>query len=87
MWTRVKQFFHYVMPAVLRPLHVLWNQIIGFVFIVLALWAVPSTIRAVREFDGDTESLVRIALAASFVTMMLWFGITSFLRARKISRS
>ena len=87
MWARIKQFFHYVLPAVIRPLRVLWNEIVGFVFLVLAVWAMPSTIRAVREFDGDAEGIVRIFLAGLFISLMLWFGISSFLRARKISRS
>ena len=25
------------MPGVIRPIHILWNQVIGFIFIVLAI--------------------------------------------------
>ena len=33
-WRR--SFIGHVMPGVIRPIHILWNQVIGFVFIVLA---------------------------------------------------
>ncbi len=88
MWGLIRQFFRCVIPQVLRPLRVLWNQIIGFVFLVLALWAVPSALRTWRQFqEGQSGSLGRVMLAGLFIALMLWFGISSFLRARKISRS
>ncbi|PYT11238.1 MAG: hypothetical protein DMG59_26995 [Acidobacteria bacterium] len=71
----------------MRPLLVLWNEIIGFVFLVLAIWAIPSAIRTLRQFEGDPGSFFRVILSFSFAGLMVYFGITSFLRARKISRS
>ncbi len=32
-----KKFIGHVMPEVIRPIHILWNQVIGFFFIVLAI--------------------------------------------------
>jgi hypothetical protein len=87
MASKVRQLFQHVVPGVMRPLRVLWNEIIGFVFLVLALWAVPSTLRALREFKGDAESFFRVLLAGLFAVLMVWFGVSSFLRARRISRS
>ncbi len=87
MFALVSRFLHHVLPAVIRPLHVLWNEIIGFIFIVLALWAVPSTVRSIREFDGDAESFFRVLFSLIFAALMAGFGIFSFLRARRISRS
>ena len=84
---RSVQFLQHVVPAVLKPLRTLWNEVIGFLFIVLALWAAPSGIRAAREFNGDPESFFKIFLVAGFVLIMGGFGISSFRRARKISRS
>ena len=83
----IRRFVEHVLPGVMRPLHALWNQVIGFIFIVLALWATPSAIRYVREFDGDAGDVFRIGLAIGFTALMMYFGIASFLRARKISRS
>lgn len=87
MASKVRQFFEHVMPAVIRPLRVLWNEVIGFVFLALAVWAIPSTLRAVREFEGNAESFFRIVLAGLFCVLMIGFGVASFRRARKISRS
>lgn len=87
MASKVRQFLDHVLPAVVRPLRVLWNEVIGFVFLALAVWAIPSTLRAVREFDGDAESFFRILLAGLFCALMIGFGVGSFRRARKISRS
>ena len=87
MLAKIRRFFSYIIPGVMRPLRILWNEIVGFVFLALAVWAIPSTIRAVREYEGDADSLFRIALAGLFAVLMIWFGISSFLRARKISRS
>ena len=87
MVARIRQFFHYILPAIIRPLRVLWNEVIGFVFLALGGWALLSGIHTVREYKGDAESIFRITLAAIFVALMLWFGVTSFLRARRISRS
>jgi hypothetical protein len=83
----ISKFLHHVLPGVVRPLHVLWNEIIGFLFLVLAGLAVPSLIRTVRAFAGDAEGLFRIVLTVLFSLVMVYFGVASFLKARKISRS
>lgn len=85
--SRGRQFLHHVLPAVMRPLRVLWNQIIGFVFLVLAVWALPRCVTSVREFDGEVESLFRLMLSGLFVLIMGVFGIYSFLRARRAAKS
>ena len=87
MVAKVRQFLHHVVPGVIRPLRVLWNEIVGFVFLALAVWSIPSTIRAIRDFEGGAEGTFRIGLAGLFAVIMIWFGVTSFLRARRISRS
>jgi hypothetical protein len=82
-----RQFVKYVLPAVIRPLRVLWNQIIGFVFLVLTVWALPRTVRSVREFSGDPGSLVRLLLSVTFVAIMGGFSVYSFWRAHKVPKS
>jgi hypothetical protein len=84
---RINQFVGHVLPGIIRPLRVLWNEIIGFVFICLAALPAPSAIRLLREYRGTGQNLLHAALAIFFVVLMTYFGITSFLRARKISRS
>ena len=82
-----RKFLGHVIPGVARPLRILWNEVIGFVFISLALLTLPSMWRIYRNFDGQTESLVRMGITVLFALIMLSFGIGSFRRAKKISRS
>jgi hypothetical protein len=83
----ISKFLRHVVPGVVRPLHALWNEVIGFLFIVFTVVAAFYVVRAVRNFDGEVEGLVRIVLPALFGLVMGYFGVSSFLRARKISRS
>ena len=83
----ISKFLSHVLPGVVRPLHALWNEVIGFLFIVFAVVAGFYVIRAMRSFEGDIEGLFRIVLPALFGVVMGYFGVSSFLRARKISRS
>jgi hypothetical protein len=80
-------FVSHVVPGVVRPMRVLWNEIIGFVFLVLAVAMTPGLVRAFRELDTPMASPGRLAIAGGFVLMLVYFGVSSFLRARKISRS
>ena len=83
----VNRFLGHVLPGIIRPMHALWNEVIGFVFIVLAIWAAPSAWRNIRLVDGRSESYFKAAISVAFALLMVYFGISSFLRARKISRS
>jgi hypothetical protein len=83
----ISKFLSHVLPGVIRPLHTLWNEVIGFLFIVFAVVAGFYVIRAMRNFEGDIEGLFRIVLPALFGLVMGYFGVSSFLRARKITRS
>jgi hypothetical protein len=82
-----KQFVRHVLPGVIKPIRVLWNELIAFVFVAFGVVAGFSTYRAVRDFSGDADSLFRVGLTSIFALIMLFFGVMSFLRARKISRS
>ena len=70
-----------------RPIHSLWHEIIGFIFLVLAAWPIPSGIRTIRDLDRGQGSLVKLILIVIFVTIMAGYGVSSFRKARKISRS
>jgi len=72
---------------VVRPIHSLWHEIIGFIFLVLAAWPIPSGIRTIRDLDRGQGSLVKLILIVIFVTIMAGYGVSSFRKARKISRS
>jgi hypothetical protein len=84
--SHVRRFLEHVLPAVIRPLRIVWNQVIGFIFLVLAASAIPRAVRSAREFDGQPESLFRLLLSGVFVAFMVGFGLYSFWRARKVPK-
>ncbi|HEY3740317.1 MAG TPA: hypothetical protein VGL53_10755 [Bryobacteraceae bacterium] len=87
MFKLAKSFVLTVMPSVLKPLHILWNEIIGFIFIVFAIGTVPAGLRYYRAMAADpTANGFRLAVTVFFGATMTYFGITSFLRARRIRR-
>lgn len=75
------------MPGIIRPLRILWNEMIAFVFICLAVVAAPSAYRSWKSFDGEPEHLFRLVLSGLFLVTMVTFGVFSFVRAKKISRT
>jgi len=80
MFSLAKKFLSHVIPGILRPIHILWNQMIGFVFIVLAV------VFGVRLIRGK-EPAGLMLVGALFVLLIAWFGVSSFWKARKISKS
>ena len=87
MGTLISKFLGHVVPSVIKPLHSLWNQVIGFLFLVFTVVAIGYVVRGVREFNGDAEGLMHIAMPVLFALVMGYFAVSSFWRARKISRS
>lgn len=78
-----RKLWQHVLPGVVRPISILWNQIVGFFFLVLAAVPIPSAYRSYR----DPEGFPRLVMSIVFIVIMGAFGISSFLRARKIARS
>ena len=86
----VKKFFEIVMPGVIKPLHALWNEIIGFLFLAIAVFMIRPTWKAYQKLSsgGDPgEAIVGLIGGASLLLVGLIFGIHGFLKARRISRS
>jgi len=84
MFSAAGKFVRHVVPGIVRPLHVLWNEVIGFIFFVLAVVILVGTIRRTLN---DPNGFWPLVLGVSFGLMLAGFGLSSFLRARKISRS
>ncbi|HUI81043.1 MAG TPA: hypothetical protein VLY24_24130 [Bryobacteraceae bacterium] len=72
----------HIVPAILKPARTLWNEIIGFLFLCFAVIFGIQGVRYFLAHDG-----VRLFFAGFCTCVMAWFGISSFRRARKISRS
>ena len=80
-----KRFARHVVPEVVRPARVIWNQAIGALFFVLATPALFKAIQLYRTLDTDPNGSFRLAVALIFVAVMMFFGLNSFLRARRIA--
>lgn len=77
-----RAFLKHVVPAVIKPVHSLWHQVIGFLFISFGVIFGAKAIHYYRSGEG-----VQFFVAAVCTLIMLGYGLSSFLRARKISRS
>jgi hypothetical protein len=77
------KFLKHVIPAIIKPLHSLWNEVIGFFFLC---FAVGFGFRMYRGIASG-EEFAKLVLLGFFTIMMACFGISSFLKARRISRS
>ncbi len=85
--SHAKRFAQHVVPEVVRPARVIWNQAIGGIFLLFAVLFFGNAVRYYNE-SGATDSRNTLALAFSLFlgVVMAFFGITSFLKARRISR-
>ncbi|HTQ58232.1 MAG TPA: hypothetical protein VMI94_27405 [Bryobacteraceae bacterium] len=82
-----RTFMTTVVPAVMKPARTLWHELLGFLFLLMAIAFVFSGFRAIRQFDGSAGSVLKVTLLAFGVCLLGGYGISSLLRARKISRS
>jgi len=83
MFSLAGKFLRHVLPSVIRPARVLWNQLVGFLFLVLAAVIISGAVRRGTEQGHGPAMLVTGVLFGIFLA---YFGVTSFLRARRISR-
>jgi hypothetical protein len=77
--SHARRFAQHVVPEVVRPARVIWNQAIGGIFL---LFAVSFLWYAITQSHNPAGMMMGIFLG--FV--MGFFCITSFLKARRISR-
>ena len=85
-------FLKHMIPAVIKPLHSLWNEVIGFFFLCFGAGFGFRTWSYYRSFTeapaaAAAGQLMRVVVSGFFGLVFIAFGISSFLRARKISRS
>jgi hypothetical protein len=81
-WQQGGAFLRHVVPAIVKPIHALWNEVIGFLFLSFGAIFAIRTARYAWSHD-----VMRSAIAGVCTGIMAWYGIASFRKARKISRS
>ncbi|MBV6432828.1 MAG: hypothetical protein IANPNBLG_02975 [Bryobacteraceae bacterium] len=84
---KTKQFLSFVLPGVIKPVRILWNEMMGFIFLCLGLIPLPSAIRAYRDYADGGQGMFRLVLTGIFCSVMLYFGVSSFLKAKRIGKS
>ena len=77
------------MPAIIKPARTLWHEVFGFLFLSLAVIIGFNAFRFYwsADFDGGPGSIIRLLMSAFCVALFSLYGFSSFLRARRISRS
>jgi hypothetical protein len=76
------RFVKHVVPAAVKPLHSLWHEVLAFVFLCAAVLA------GFRMWQDRADMTpVKFVMMGIFVLVTLGYGISSFLKARRISRS
>jgi hypothetical protein len=69
--------------SVLGTLRVLFLEVSGFVFLCFTVIIVSAFIREYRKYAMHQVGLDRLVLAGAIGTMFLYFGVSSFWRARR----
>jgi succinate dehydrogenase hydrophobic anchor subunit len=76
------KFVKHVLPAAVKPIHSLWHEILGFIFLVFAVGGVWGIIR-----HTSAQTPMRLFILIVFIVVMAVYSVSSFLKARNISRS
>ena len=76
------KFVKHVLPAAVKPVHSLWHEVLGFIFLVFAAIGAWKVFR-----HADTMGPGRLAIIIPFILVTAGYGISSFVKARRISRS
>jgi hypothetical protein len=85
-------FLKHIVPAIVKPIHALWNEVIGFLFLSFASIFGFRTATYIRQLQRSTDAtaggaLLRVVMAGFCTLLLGWYGVSSFRKARKISRS
>jgi uncharacterized membrane protein YcjF (UPF0283 family) len=81
-----RTFAAHVVPEVVKPARVIWNQAIGGIFVLFALLFFGYAVKYFRALHSDTANPVALSFAAFLGAVMLFFGIGSFRKARRIAQ-
>ena len=84
-WSEIHKFG----PKLWRLARELFHEVMGFVFLSLTLFFIigrQGLYRTYQNLDRDPDAMGQLILVAAFVIMFGGFGISSFRRAKRLSR-
>ncbi len=76
-------------PKLWRLARELFHEVMGFIFLSLTLFFIigrQGLYRTYQSLDGDPDAMARLILVTAFVLVFGGFGISSFRRAKRVSR-
>lgn len=85
--SHAQKFAQHVVPEVVRPARIIWNQAVGAIFLLFAVLFLGNATRYLNGPGGpDTRNMVALFFSFFMGGVMAFFGIGSFLKARRIGR-
>ena len=72
--------------SVRSVLGALWLEVTGFLFLVLAVIGGGAAVREYHRYAAGTTGLGKVIIAIAFSLLFLYFGVESFVRARRKSK-
>ncbi|MGB8581860.1 MAG: hypothetical protein WCD47_13625 [Candidatus Sulfotelmatobacter sp.] len=66
-----------------RVLHQLWLEVVGVIFLIMALSFAGATVKEYGKYHAGQAGPGRVALAVCATLTFAWFGISSFLRVKR----
>jgi hypothetical protein len=70
-----------------RVVHQLWLEVIGLVFLVMAASGGAAAAHEYEKYQLGKVGLGRVVAAICFTLTFAWFGVSSFWRVRRKSKS
>lgn len=87
MWSLTRKFAQTVLPGILKPLRTLWNEMMAFAFFAGAVLFGSAAYREHLKVEQEKSSVWLVLLPGFACIVFIIFGLQSYLKARKISRS
>jgi predicted phage tail protein len=80
-----RRFATHVVPEVVRPARVIWNQAMGGIFLLFAVMFFGNAIRYYNGLATDSRNPVALGFSLFLGAVMAFFAGASFLKARRIA--
>ncbi len=81
-----RKFATHVVPEVVRPARILWNQAIGGVFLLFAVMFFGYAVKYFKALHAGAGNPIALGFSLFLGLVMAFFGVGSFRKANRIGR-